>query len=528
MGGKHTKARESVLVSRLILDSYQNTDLELPESELKKMKIRFKEAESYFKMKFDYLLFFNNDIFHEGLSTLYDNYINQVEKFSSKNPKANKKEFTIFVDFLPEDEMDGYVDLEFEPLFIVIFEKLEILNMVCFYLSYMNKEYIRNFFEQLYESVYFYKENRNYDSLYFLLPGSDFAVKNDNYILYVSGYKKRSNHSLQTFNNVNKCDIYNEIFKGNYHDIFFNTAHFEDFLDYKCAKRYSNEIIYNFIQNIPVSQFIKYITKINFNDTDKLNFINKNQKIIDINKLLFEKTANNQIYIITESILSDDNNFYNFTNLIKSLITNCNNTSSIYATIIIRIIQKSNLTNNISKINSTLSLLDKYILMLLNLSFPKIQNRYRKICVEYYNIYKIEEPTNDIKSNIKAKIGKLSEDAEHNIVNNLDVEGADEEDLKTNTYFYYNIENLYYEWFLNKEDLVNIIVYIIYSIDNEIEKIRKKMPCNKEEKQYDKIILKTIFSFLFYQDSKKYYYCDYSTKNSQKISQMNFEKQMFY
>ena len=528
MGGKNTKTKESILINRLILDSYQDTELEIPEDELKKMKIRFREAENYFKMRFDYLLFFNNDIFHDGLSTLYDNYINQVEKFSSKNYTKNKKEFTIFVDFLPEDETDMDIDLEFEPLFIIIFEKLEILSMVCFYLSYMDKDYIRYFFEQLYENVYFYKENRDFDSLYFLLPGSDFVIKNDNYILYISGYKKKSNLTLRLYNSVNINEISNSSFKGNYHDIIFNTPHFDDFLNYESTKKYSNIIINNFIQNIPFSEFIKYIIKINFNDNDQLNFLNKNQKIIDLNKLLFLKTPNTRIYIITESILSDDNNFYNFTNLIKSLIINCNNTSLKYSTIIVRVIQKNNLNNNITKINTTLSLLDKYILMLLNLSFPKIQNKYRKICVEYYNIYKIEKPNNDIKKNIKDRIGKLASNADQNIVNNLDVEGEDEEDLKENTYFYYNNENLYYEWFLNNEEMMNITLNIIYCIDTEIERIRKKIMSNyKEEKYKDITIKRTIFKYLFDKDIKKYYYCKYTTKNNQKTSQMNFEIQIF-
>ena len=528
MGSKNSKTKESILVNRLILDSYQNTELELPESELNKMKIRFKEAESYFRLKFDYLLFFNNDIFHDGLSTLYDNYINQVEKFSSKNYKKIRKEFTIFVDFFPEDDEGGYLDLEFEPLFIVIFEKLEILSMVCFYLSFMNNDYIRYFFEQLYENVYFYKDNRNFDSLYFLLPGSDFVVKNDNYIIYISGAKNKSNQISQLFNSVNINETHNIALKGNYHDIFFNTPHFSEFLNYKSTKKYSDTIINNFIQQIPFSEFIKYIIKINFDDSDKLNFINKNQKIIDQNRLLFAKTPITQIYLITESILSDGDNYYNFTNLIKSLIINCNNASSKYATIIVKIIQKNNLNKNITKINTTLSLLDKYILMLLHLSFPENKNNSRKICIEYYNIYKIEKPTNDIKKNIKDKIEKLASNACHNVVNNLDVEGADEEDLKENTHFYYNNENLYYEWFLNNENMINIIICILYCIDNEVKKIRKKIMCShKEGKNNDIRIKKSIFRYLFDLDTIKYYFCKYTTKTDQKISQKNFETQIF-
>ena len=109
MGNKQVRTTESVLIDRMLLESFKDTDLEFPIKEVTKMKLRFKDAENYFNRKFDYLVFFNNYIFHEGLSTLYDNYIAKIEAFTkSKEAKRKVKSssmedtsniFYLFVDF---------------------------------------------------------------------------------------------------------------------------------------------------------------------------------------------------------------------------------------------------------------------------------------------------------------------------------------------------------------------------------------------------------------------------------------------
>ena len=185
MGNKQVRTTESVLIDRMLLESFKDTDLEFPIKEVTKMKLRFKDAENYFNRKFDYLVFFNNYIFHEGLSTLYDNYIAKIEAFTKRKDTLNI--FYLFVDFDDENYAleQGY-DLEFDSLFSIVFEKLEIDNITFFSLLNANKNYLKCFFEQLYESVYFYKTNRKFDSLYFLLPNSDFVIKNENCVMFIA------------------------------------------------------------------------------------------------------------------------------------------------------------------------------------------------------------------------------------------------------------------------------------------------------------------------------------------------------
>ena len=91
MGNKQERTSESLIIDRLLLESFKDTDLEFPFKEVTKMKLRFKDAENYFHSKFDYLVFFNNYIFHEGLSTLYENYISKIENFTKLKLQKNKK-----------------------------------------------------------------------------------------------------------------------------------------------------------------------------------------------------------------------------------------------------------------------------------------------------------------------------------------------------------------------------------------------------------------------------------------------------
>ena len=137
MGQKNIRSQDSLIIDRMLLESFKDTDLSFPFQEITKMKLRFKDAEKYFGIKFDYLVFYNNYIFHEGISILYDNYIKKIEQFSKNKEnnkrKKNEKIFYLFVDFDDESEnlINGY-DIEFEPLFTIIFEKLEIRNVTCF------------------------------------------------------------------------------------------------------------------------------------------------------------------------------------------------------------------------------------------------------------------------------------------------------------------------------------------------------------------------------------------------------------
>ena len=529
MGNKTIRTKESILVDRLILESFKDTDLEIPLTEINKLKDHFKDAEKYFNFKFDYLIYFSNKLFHEGLPVLYDNYISKVEQFSSKF-KSLKKIFSIFIDFEQYYDLDEEMDLEFDPIFTVIFEKLEIKNILCFYLANSDVEYMQIFFEQLYENVYLYKDSRNYDSLYFLLPNTDYFIKNEDYLLYICN-KGNSGDKIK--------EVYFNNFTTNYNDIIFNTNYFSKFLILKSLPNYCSRKIDTFLENIPDSLFFKYISEINIDDSDKLNFINQNKRFFDFHQLLCKKAPNIQIIFVIRNEINADN-IYNLINLIKFIITNCQNSPKQYCYHVVKIIKKEN--NNVNKENTNyikkenaLGELDKFIQMILDLSFVKENKKHRKIIIDYYNVYKMIVPNTAIK-NTKKKIETLSKNQDEIFINNLDEEGVEDSDIKEKTIYHYNNEKLSYEWFLKDTSINNIKVNILYILDlylnrdnSMFSKLNKNEKNNNTEINKDKLIKikKSIFSYIFPSKSNKYYYSQYILQISVKNSEANFEKQIF-
>ena len=541
MGNKPVKTKDSILVDRLILESFKDTDLEIPVTDINRLKLHFRDAEKYFNFKFDYLLYFNNKLFHEGLPVLYDNYISKVEQFSFKF-KALKKIFSIFIDFEQNFEFDEDNDLEFDPIFTVIFEKLEIKNILCFYLVNSEIDYIQIFFEQLYENVYLYKDSRNYDSLYFLLPNKDYFIKNEDYLLYLCNKWRGGNKDKGYYVNS---------FKTEYNEIIFNTNYFNRFLNLKSLPNYCSNKINTFLENIPDIFFIKYISEIDIDDNDKLNFINNQKKFFDFHKLLCTKCSNIQIIFIIKSSLNNDN-IHNLTNLIKFIITNFQNSSKNNFFHLIKIINfKNNINKNINNIDNNKFLennekenlyeeeknifisLDKFIQMMLNLSFINDIKKDRKLLIDYYNIYKINIPNTIIKTT-KKKIETLSKNLEEIFINNLDEEGIEDNDIKGNTIYHYNKQKLIYEWFIKESDLKSLKINIIYIIDqklnnhnllfSKLNKNKKSISINKEKINQ---IKKIIFSYIFKEKSNKYFYSQYNEQNNVKNNESNFEKSIF-
>ena len=103
MGQKPQRNKESILIERHLFESFKDTDLEFPIKDVIKMKLRLKDAQSYFNNEFDYFVYFNNYIFNKGLSTIYDNYISKIENFIKNN--KNNNIFYLYVDFDDEEEL---------------------------------------------------------------------------------------------------------------------------------------------------------------------------------------------------------------------------------------------------------------------------------------------------------------------------------------------------------------------------------------------------------------------------------------
>ena len=532
MGNKSVKNKESILVDRLILESFKDSDLEVPITEINRLKLHFKDAEKFFGFKFDYLVYFNNKLFHDGLPVLYDNYITKVEQFSIKF-KSLRKIFSIFIDFEQNYEFDDNNDLEFDSIFTVIFEKLEIKNILCFYLYNCEIDYLQVFFMQLYENVYLYKDSRNYESLYFLMPNKDFFIKNEDYLLYL--------HSKDKYEQAK--DSYINSFKIVYNELIFNTNYFKKFLSLKSSQNYSSVKINTFLKNIPESIFIKYIAEINLDDADKLNFINQQKKFCDFHKLLCLNSSNIQIIFIIKNALNNDN-IHNLTNLMKFIITNFNNSENNYCLHVIKIIHIGKIVRNNNSIKNEINSekfkekennflnLDKFIQMLLNLSFGELKKN-RKLIIDYYNVYKIALSDSAIKNN-KEKIETLSKNNNDIFINNLDEEGIEDSDIKENTDYYYNKEKLSYEWFLKDICIKKIIINILYMLDSRLNVgniLFSKLNKNKKDAYLnrEKIskIKKNIFSYIFPDKVNKYFYSQYTQRLCLKNTESNFEKLMF-
>ena len=143
------------------------------------MKIRFKEAENYFGIKFNYYIFWKLS-FSKQLQIVFIKIMKKKKVFQ-KNYKIiiinlDKERFYVFVDFDDETNIvdEGY-DFEFHSLFSIIFKKSEIENLTCFpFVNCETQSYIYLFINLFFESIYLHKTNKRFDDLYFLIPNIDF------------------------------------------------------------------------------------------------------------------------------------------------------------------------------------------------------------------------------------------------------------------------------------------------------------------------------------------------------------------
>ena len=515
MGQKHLRSKDSIIIDRMLLESFKDTDLIFPFEEISKIKLRFKNAEKYFGKNFDYLIFFNNYIFKEGIAILYENYINKIEEFSKNIEEFNKKNkkkrkekiFYLFVDF--DDEYDDITDYDFDTLYTVIFEKLEICKITCF--SFMNcKEvYINIFLNQLYESVYFYRSNRYFDCLYFLFPNGDSFVKNENYVMYFG-------------------KIFDDKKNNKYYISTFNTFYFKDFLNIKYT--HSNNIhklLTNKSEKIQIYCFLEPILHININQ-NILNFI-KNI-ITNIENSNFDKSIQ-EIKIINmicklqnEDTKKENKNEYIIDNKLMKSRNIFKSTKALSE--IAEISETSNSNNSLIKIslnqNYNLIQIDKLIQMLLNFSFlKKNENKKRELTIEYIEINSIQKPSkNIIVQNNILKIKK--EKNNFSISNNFDDEGVENENYKNKTFYMYSIETINYKWFVSLEECNKIKITIIFCIVRELSKFN----LFKNDKINVKILFQILFDFLFYKNNK-YFYCYMNIKKDLNISQKEFENNLY-
>ena len=178
--------------------------------------------------------------------------------------------------------------------------------------------------------------------------------------------------------------------------------------------------------------------------------------------------------------------------------------------------------------NDAFVMLDKFIQIILYLL--KIENKRRKLVIDYYNVYDIKLPKTEIENN--KKIEKLLTDKNEVFINNnLQEDDIEDTDSKANTLLSYTRQKLVYEWFIN--DIIKLKIIIIFVLDIKLNynknalfnKLNNKGKEDIKKAEFDKI-KRIIFSYIFPENSNKYFYTRYINENPKKTAAA-FEKLIF-
>lgn len=296
MGNKKSKKSPTIYdkIESLLLQTYKNTGIDFSENELVNFKLRILDSEKYFHTNFDYFIFFNNFLFKEQLAVLYDNF-NQIIEKANKNPE---RPLTILVDFDDESEfiMQGS-KIEFDSLFTIIFEKLEIPTLIFFDMTNTDNDYVCDFFSQVTESVELYKYNRKFDCMYFLFPNTDYFIKNENTLVYMCNKTLKAKLS---FNNDEMFEITNE-----YTDAIFLNNQIEKFINCTYTKNISNLKFANFLKEIKPS-FTKMLITFDLNCSFEAFEYNNKDNFDNIKLILNTSEANCLVIFLNFNL--DSNN----------------------------------------------------------------------------------------------------------------------------------------------------------------------------------------------------------------------------
>lgn len=507
MGSKQIKTEDSMVLDQLLYDTFKNTKLEFPIKEITKMKLRFKDSSFYFDNQFDYFIFFNNYVFHEGLNILYDNFISKIEKFS----KSKKGVFRLLIDFDDETEAlsEGY-EMEFEPLFTIVFERLELDSVLYFALINCNQDYLSQFFTQLYECIYVYKNNKKFDPLYFLLPNTDYLIKNECAIVYLANI---SNNKIEE---LYSSYTHQMEFQTKYNEIIFNSLYFAQFVKIMNSihsETKANELFYTFIQkNCKYLAFLKTVLFIDFNK-ELSEFLMNCDKLLLILDLIINSTTYNQIIFSTQKDIDIENN-QNIEMLIKKMIYTQEKSIQKQSYQHIKILTINKMENNESKqINERIesngsnevketkekplmwkmNKIENLIYSLITDSYAygsKDQMKLRKIVIDYCEVY--------VKEDLDINQKKLNESVENLVKKNKKV------------YLYKN-EQLTYTWFLSLKQISCLKANFAFIAKKKLKGINEKE------------IIKNIFDYWF----TKPYFLSNKNESNGFLTQSQFELEFY-
>ena len=339
-------------IEQLLFDTFQNTDIDFNYKEILTIKLRVHDAEKYFIREFNCLIYFNSYIFQQRLTTLYENYSHNAEKFLKKTieQKINTN-FLILIDFDDETEMpqEGYYagnyelndggklddpennngkgentnlttyssKIEYESLFTIIFEPLEIPTALFFLMTNHNQKTINYFFSQLYENIYLNKGNRKFDIMYFLLPNLDFFLRNEGYTIYIVNQSNQFDESLDMLNN------YTIKYSNQYTESIYCSLYFKEMLNvnYNKNNKYGNSIINSFLKNIIEPSFVQSVYKFDTNIISQFEyFVIEYERDIEIINLLINISNVNIIIIRLDNFSQNAQKIDGIVQMVKKLL----------------------------------------------------------------------------------------------------------------------------------------------------------------------------------------------------------------
>ena len=496
-------------IEQLLFDTFQNTDIDFNYKEILTIKLRVHDAEKYFIREFNCLIYFNSYIFQQRLTTLYENYSHNAEKFLKKTieQKINTN-FLILIDFDDETEMpqEGYYagnyelndggklddpennngkgentnlttyssKIEYESLFTIIFEPLEIPTALFFLMTNHNQKTINYFFSQLYENIYLNKGNRKFDIMYFLLPNLDFFLRNEGYTIYIVNQSNQFDESLDMLNN------YTIKYSNQYTESIYCSLYFKEMLNvnYNKNNKYGNSIINSFLKNIIEPSFVQSVYKFDTNIISQFEyFVIEYERDIEIINLLINISNVNIIIIRLDNFSQNAQKIDGIVQMVKKLLLMHDKAKFNKSVLIIRLLCLEKFEKNEKE---KLSMkLNELILELINESFIfSSRERLRKNIIECFYYYKDEEIDGE----------------KNNIIENDELNTSHENlNAKMGTNVAYKKEKIFCTYFLGQKQIYKMKKYI-YNI------LRGKV---KDKKSFA-----NLFSILF---DKKYYLINFST-----------------
>ena len=183
---KKIKVEELSEIERLLYESYKKIDVDFTFNEITTLKLKLTDDKYYFHTDFSFLLFFNNSIFTDNINQIYKNFNSQIETFLNNN-SFQKKIFNVLL--IIDDEIEVIKSgnkIDFDGLFTIAFERLEIYIMLYIDVTNCHPEYVCEFMKQLCENSILYKSGRKFDCIYLLLPNTDYIVKNSQTVIFLT------------------------------------------------------------------------------------------------------------------------------------------------------------------------------------------------------------------------------------------------------------------------------------------------------------------------------------------------------